>query len=116
MTGAVMGSGMAFIFGAGVALRRKFSASNFWTDCIRYGCTVSHYLGEINRFLLAAPPKPEDRAHKVRLMLGSGLRPQIWEEFVRRFNIPNIAELYGATEGNANIGKSVADWARTARC
>jgi len=36
-------------------------------------------------------------------MFGNGLRPQIWEEFVKRFNIPKIAEFYGATEGNANI-------------
>lgn len=38
-------------------------------------------------------------------MYGNGLRPQIWEEFVKRFNIPQIAEFYGATEGNANISQ-----------
>jgi solute carrier family 27 fatty acid transporter 1/4 len=31
------------------------------------------------------------------------LRPQIWPQFVKRFNIPRVAEFYGATEGNANI-------------
>lgn len=36
-------------------------------------------------------------------MFGNGLRPQIWEEFIKRFNIQQIAEFYGATEGNANI-------------
>ena len=36
-------------------------------------------------------------------MFGNGLRPQIWEEFVKRFGIEKIAEFYGATEGNANI-------------
>ena len=37
-------------------------------------------------------------------MLGNGLRPNIWEEFCERFNIPKIGEFYGSTEGNANIG------------
>lgn len=37
------------------------------------------------------------------MMFGNGLRPQIWEEFMKRFNIQQIAEFYGATEGNANI-------------
>ena len=36
-------------------------------------------------------------------MFGNGLRPQIWTKFVQRFNIPNIAEFYGSTEGNSNI-------------
>lgn len=38
-------------------------------------------------------------------MFGNGLRPQIWKQFVERFNIPQIGELYGSTEGNANVGK-----------
>lgn len=58
------------------------------------------------RYILAVPPKPEDKQHKIRVMFGNGLRPQIWREFVERFNIPQIAEFYGATEGNANIGKN----------
>ncbi len=44
-------------------------------------------------------------------MFGNGLRPQIWEEFVNRFSSPTnrvqIAEFYGATEGNANISKTI---------
>lgn len=37
-------------------------------------------------------------------MFGNGLRPQIWNSFVERFNIKEIGEFYGATEGNSNIG------------
>jgi hypothetical protein len=57
------------------------------------------------RYILAAPPKPEDKQHKLRMIYGNGLKPQIWTQFVERFNIPHVAEFYGATEGNANIGK-----------
>lgn len=36
-------------------------------------------------------------------MFGNGLRPQIWDEFVRRFGIAKVGEFYGSTEGNSNI-------------
>ena len=39
-------------------------------------------------------------------MYGNGVRPQIWDKFAKRFNVPVIAEFYGATESNANISKS----------
>ena len=97
---------MAQVFGCTTALRRKFSASNFWTDCIRYECTVAIYIGEICRYLLTAPPRPDiDRSHKIRLMYGSGLKAQVWAEFVERFNIAKVSEFYGSTEGNATISK-----------
>jgi len=38
--GNILGIGHAIIFGASVAFRKKFSASNFWKDCIRYNATV----------------------------------------------------------------------------
>lgn len=56
------------------------------------------------RFLLTVPPSEYDTRHKVRLMYGNGLRPQIWESFVKRFGVKQIGELYGATEGNSNLG------------
>jgi solute carrier family 27 fatty acid transporter 1/4 len=59
------------------------------------------------RYILAVPPKPTDTQHHLRMIYGNGLRPQIWSEFVERFKIPKVAEFYGATEGNANIGKSI---------
>jgi solute carrier family 27 fatty acid transporter 1/4 len=43
-------------------------------------------------------------------MIGNGLRPQLWAQFLSRFNSPLMAEVYGATEGNcslANIGGHV---------
>ena len=52
---------------------------------------------------MAQPPKSTDTQHKVRMIFGNGLRPEIWGRFVRRFNIKNVGEFYGSTEGNANI-------------
>ncbi|KAK9504735.1 hypothetical protein O3M35_011001 [Rhynocoris fuscipes] len=101
--GCIIGCFQALLNGCTVVIRPKFSASNFWSDCIKYDCTVAQYIGEICRFLLLTPPSAKDRAHKVRIMTGNGLRPQIWENFVKRFNIKEICEFYGSTEGNTNL-------------
>ena len=53
---------------------------------------ATQYIGEICRYLLASKEVAEESQHKVRIMFGNGLRPQIWNKFVQRFNIPNIAE------------------------
>lgn len=36
-----MGMGQCLIHGMTVVIRKKFSASRFWDDCIKYNCTVS---------------------------------------------------------------------------
>ncbi|CAL8096219.1 unnamed protein product [Orchesella dallaii] len=101
--GGVLGIGQALFFGTSSVLRKKFSASSFWKDCIKYEVTVAQYIGEICRYLICQPPTEFDRMHKVRLMYGNGLRAEIWEKFVDRFGIPHIGELYGSTEGNTNL-------------
>ncbi|GFY37647.1 long-chain fatty acid transport protein 1 [Trichonephila inaurata madagascariensis] len=101
--GGILSLSQTLLFGNTCGIRSKFSASKFWDDCIKYEATVAQYIGELCRYILAQPEKPQDRQHKVRLMFGNGLRPQIWKQFIDRFNIPNIGELYGSTEGNANV-------------
>ena len=39
-SGMLLVLGQCYINGTTVALRRKFSASNFFSDCIKYKCTV----------------------------------------------------------------------------
>jgi fatty-acyl-CoA synthase len=100
-TGQWGGLGTSLATGAAMALRRRFSASAFWKDAVRYGATRVVYIGELCRYLLQQPPAPEDDAHSVRFAVGNGLRPDVWKPFQTRFKIPTIREFYGATEGNA---------------
>lgn len=59
---AAMSAGStALAGGARIVVRRKFSRSEFWADVRRYHITVCQYVGEICRFLLSAPPTPEDK-------------------------------------------------------
>ncbi|CAF0945950.1 unnamed protein product [Adineta steineri] len=87
--------------GCTTVLRKKFSASNFWKDCVRYKCTGFTYVGELCRFLLAQAPSEYDQKHSIRFCSGNGLRQNLWMPFVNRFNINQIYEFYGATESNA---------------
>lgn len=43
------------ISGATCVLRRKFSASHFWKDCVKYKVTVVQYIGELCRYLVNHP-------------------------------------------------------------
>ncbi|EDW00632.1 GH20985 [Drosophila grimshawi] len=102
--GGIVGVGTALLNGSTVVLRKKFSASNFWSDCRKHNCTAAQYIGELCRYLLATPFEAQEKPlHNLRLMYGNGLRPQIWTQFVTRFGIPHIVEIYGATEGNSNL-------------
>ncbi len=87
--------------GATLALGTSFSASRFWDEVIASEATAFIYIGEICRYLLNQPAKPTDRAHRVRLIAGNGLRPEIWGDFTRRFGIARVCEFYASSEGNA---------------
>lgn len=101
--GGICVPGMAFTVGGTLVLRRRLSVQAFWDDCVRYRITVFQYIGELCRYLLNAPPSPNDRAHDVRAVIGNGLRPDIWDAFQTRFALPRIVEFYGATEGNVAL-------------
>lgn len=92
--------GYVFYSGATLVLKERFSASEFWIDIRQHQVTVIQYIGELCRYLLAAHHRVDGADHfhsTVRLAIGNGLRPDIWEEFQKRFNIPRIGEFYAAT-------------------
>jgi len=99
-TALMTGWPCAFINGGALAIARKFSISHFWDDIRKHNATCFSYVGEICRYLMNQPPKPDDSNNPVRAVIGNGLRPDIWMEFKTRFNIPYIGEFYGSSEGN----------------
>jgi fatty-acyl-CoA synthase len=102
-SGGICALGPVFLGGGSVVLREKFSTTGFWEDCARYEPTLFQYIGELCRYLLNSPPHEKERAHKLRVAIGNGLRPEIWPQFKERFRIPHIMEFYGATEGNVGM-------------
>jgi fatty-acyl-CoA synthase len=101
--GGVMALGGALLLGGSVILARRFSASRFWDDVVLHGATVFQYIGELCRYLVNSPPHPNERAHRLRVCVGNGLRPDVWPAFQERFKIPHIVEFYGATEGTSSL-------------
>jgi len=99
----LIGLGSSLVTGAAVALRRKFSASQFWSDVRKYDASIFIYIGELCRYLLNHPKTADERNHRLRLATGNGLRPDIWEAFQRRFGVPLIREFYAATEASGPI-------------
>ena len=102
-SGMFLGWGAALGTGAGMALRRKFSATHFWSDVRKFNASAFIYIGEHCRYLLNRPPEEGERDHRLKVAVGNGLRGEIWTEFQERFGIPIVREFYGATEGNAPI-------------
>lgn len=97
-TGGTIAVG-CMITGVTLAIGRKFSVRNFWRDIHDSNANAFVYVGETARYLLAAPPSPWDKGHKVRTMYGNGLRPDIWQKFQDRFDIPVVNEFFNSTEG-----------------
>lgn len=85
--------------GAALAIRRKLSISNFWKDVAKFNVSAFIYIGEICRYLMNKPPAATDTMHRIQKVVGNGLRPDIWKAFKKRFNIPAVYELYGASDG-----------------
>ncbi|PCJ16624.1 MAG: long-chain-acyl-CoA synthetase [Gammaproteobacteria bacterium] len=102
-TGLLACWGSVLAIGASVAVRRKFSASEFWDDVDKYQATIFGYVGEMCRYLLNQPPKHSDGRHTLKKMFGNGLRPGIWGEFKERFKVPTVLEFYGSSEGNSRF-------------
>ncbi|KAH6676983.1 putative bifunctional fatty acid transporter/acyl-CoA synthetase [Plectosphaerella plurivora] len=84
-------------------LSRKFSASRFSSQLAQSGATRMLYVGELCRYLTAAPESPYDRSHKCIVAMGNGLAKDIWLKFTKRFGIPEVREIYRSTEGLAKF-------------
>ncbi|KAK5142040.1 hypothetical protein LTR32_005540, partial [Rachicladosporium monterosium] len=97
-TGCTVAIG-CLISGLTLAIGRKFSVRNFWPDIHDSGANAFVYVGETARYLLAAPPSKLDKGHKLKAMYGNGMRPDVWEKFQERFDVPCVNEFFNSTEG-----------------
>ena len=98
-TAMVLGIGLCMVSGATLVLGHKFSNKTFWSEVRDSKATVIQYVGEVARYLLAAPPSPEDTQHCVRMAFGNGMRPDLFARFRARFSVTTIAEFYASSEG-----------------
>jgi fatty-acyl-CoA synthase len=101
--GGVQVPGAMLAAGGAVVIRERFSAGSFWSDIVRWDCTLFEYIGELCRYLLHTESSAHEAEHRIRLACGNGLSPEIWDAFKDRFRIPQILEFYAATEGSVSL-------------
>jgi fatty-acyl-CoA synthase len=101
----------AFWVGGSMALRERFSASQFVPDIFRYGVTFWNYVGEPVHYVLAAIEKQyggdeariaaevtQNPRNRLRYAVGNGAAPPDIEKFTRWLGLEDMFELYGSTE------------------
>lgn len=88
----------AMMFDARVAMYEHFSASTFWEEIRRSRATAFLALGAMGNILHKAPPRTDDRDHKVRLAMVVP-PPEDLDGFEKRFGLRVVYETFGMTEG-----------------
>ena len=103
---AVMaGWAVAVAAGASIALRRKFSASQFIPDSRRFNATYANYVGKPMSYILATPPRPDDADNPLRVVYGNEAAPRDIDRFAQRFGV-TVVDGFGSTEGGVNIART----------
>ena len=87
----------ALVRGARVVIAERFSASGFWPDIRRYGCTAANYVGAMLLMLMKQEEQPDDAENPIRAMFGPGAPPSIFAAFEARFHV-ELNEMYGLTD------------------
>jgi carnitine-CoA ligase len=92
----------ALLAGATLVAGPRFSASRFWSRVIEADATVTYLLGAMASLVAKQPPAPDDRAHRVRVILAPATAPEMYPLFRERFGVA-LVDAYGSTETNAVI-------------
>ncbi|QDQ98809.1 AMP-binding protein [Tomitella fengzijianii] len=88
--------------GGTFALARRFSASRFVPDLIKFGATYFTYVGRALAYVLARPESADEKATKLRCAFGTEASSVDRHEFHRRFGIMPT-ESFGSSEGGLSI-------------
>ncbi len=95
----------ALAAGAAVALRERFSASQFLTDVRTFGATYFNYVGKPLSYILATPAHPDDAVNPLRQVFGNEAAASDVARFAERFGCA-VQDAYGSTEGGASITRT----------
>jgi crotonobetaine/carnitine-CoA ligase len=94
--------GPSLRMGLRAVFSRRFTKSQLWDVCRRYGCTTFSLLGGMATAIYSEPARPDDGDNPVRFVASAGMPAAIWESFEKRFDV-QIFEWYGAVEGGVAV-------------
>lgn len=101
----LVGWAVALASQSSLALRRKFSASQFLPDVRRFGATYANYVGKPLSYVLATPELPDDPDNPLRAVYGNEGAPADVERFAKRFGTV-VMDGFGSTEGGIAIART----------
>ena len=101
----LVGWAVAVASRSSLALRRKFSASQFLPDVRRFGATYANYVGKPLSYVLATPERADDADNPLRAVYGNEGAPADLERFASRFGTV-VMDGFGSTEGGVNIART----------
>lgn len=99
------GWAVAAAAGASIALRHKFSASQFIPDVRRYHATYANYVGKPLSYILATPERPDDADNPLKFLYGNEGAPRDLTRFADRFDV-RVVDGFGSTEGGVAIART----------
>ncbi|MHA3019212.1 long-chain-fatty-acid--CoA ligase FadD17 [Mycobacterium sp. BMJ-28] len=99
------GWAVAVAAGASIALRRKFSASQFIPDVRRYRATYANYVGKPLSYVLSTPERPDDADNPLKFLYGNEGAPRDLVRFAQRFGVL-VVDGFGSTEGGVAIART----------
>lgn len=112
----------SLLVGGRAVICPRFSASEWVSQIRQAGATATNLLGVMMDFVFRQPARPDDRDHRLRVVLGQPAPAALFEPFRTRFGIPRILEYYGMTEIGivtmmpwddvrpGSCGKAVSEW------
>jgi fatty-acyl-CoA synthase len=112
----------ALYAGGSLAMRERFSASQFAPDVLRHGVTYWNYVGEPVHYILGALEREYggDQArilaelashpdNRLRLAIGNGASPPDIDKFIAWLGMEDMFELYGSTEAAISTFRKLGD-------
>lgn len=84
--------------GSRLVLRDRFSAGAWLDDVRTHGVTFTATVGRALGYILATPPTPHDRDHRLKAVLAPEASPRDTADFGERFGV-TVVSGYGSSEG-----------------
>ncbi|MGD0352370.1 MAG: AMP-binding protein [Dehalococcoidia bacterium] len=91
-----------------IVLKKGFSATGFWDDIRKYGCTISGMFEAVLNILYKAPETDDDTNNPLRVCATAHIPPDIHEPFEKRFGV-RLVNVYGMTEGDCTVSATYDD-------
>lgn len=94
---------LCMMHGIALVVMKRFSTSRHWAVCREYDVTFFYCIGTMPSYLASKPENPViEQQHKLRVVICSGIYPQMHEYFEKRWNVP-WREAFGMTETGVDL-------------